>query len=345
MTLDCVQALPATLSPSSREVGLPQSTVTSESAFGLPILRPDGVDLFGREPYSRSLARLFKVDHAQTAVTTSLKTGQIAVTRLTSDSRTFRRSSALPAEKAYIAALQLRSSPENILHKSGRRVLSEPFVAGSIVIAHLEDEPAFDLREPFDMLVMHIPSILFDELASEHGAPRIGQFADQTAVVDPVAHDLGRAILPLLSAPRQDSQLLFEHIAFAIHARLASQYGIWSSKSLVGGASLNARQERAVKEILTANLSQQPPIAKVAQACGLSVSKLIRAFRNTTGMPPHRWLRSYRVERAKDLLLNSGLALGQIAYDCGFSDQSHFTRVFSTIVGATPGAWRRARRG
>ena len=40
----------------------------------------------------------------------------------------------------------------------------------------------------------------------------------------------------------------------------------------------------------------------------------------------------------------SPLALAQIAYECGFADQSHFTRVFTAAVGATPGAWRRARR-
>jgi AraC-like DNA-binding protein len=310
-----------------------------------PILRAEGGTLFGRESYAHAFARLFKLDHARTAATMGLKTGQVAVTRLTSDSSVFSQSSPLPAEKAHIVALQLRHSPANTLHKFGRRVPSAPFVAGSIVIANLEDEPTFEFRDPFDMLAIHIPSILFEELANEHGAPIIEQFSDQTAVVDPVVHDLGRALVPLLFGPRQDSQLLFEHIVFAIHARLASQYGVQRSKPLVSGASLNARQERMVKDILTANLSQEPPIADVAQACGLSVSKLIRAFRNTTGMPPHRWLRSYRVDRAKDLLLNSSLSLGQIAYDCGFSDQSHFTRVFSAAVGTTPGAWRRARRG
>jgi AraC-like DNA-binding protein len=113
---------------------------------------------------------------------------------------------------------------------------------------------------------------------------------------------------------------------------------------MTSGCTLTPRQERAAKDALAADLSSEPVMTKVALACGLSVSRLVRAFRNTTGMPPHRWLRSFRVERAKDLLLNSSLALGQIAYDCGFADQSHFTRVFSAAVGTTPGAWRRARR-
>jgi AraC-like DNA-binding protein len=73
-------------------------------------------------------------------------------------------------------------------------------------------------------------------------------------------------------------------------------------------------------------------------------SRFVRLFRMTTGMPPYRWVRAFRLEQAKELLFNSSLSLAQIAYDCGFADQSHFTRAFAAATGTTPGAWRRARR-
>jgi AraC family transcriptional regulator len=222
-------------------------------------------------------------------------------------------------------------------------VAAEPFAAGSIVIAHLEDEPSFNLRESFDMLLIHVPQIVFDELADNHGAPRIGQFVDQAGAMDTVVHDLGRALLPSIGARGEESQL-FDHITIAIYARLATRFGLLRPRQAPGGRTLTARQERAAKEALVADLTRQPLMGKVALACGLPVSRLIRAFRNTTGMPPHTWLRSFRVERAKDLLLNSSLSLGQIAYECGFADQSHLTRTFSAAVGTTPGAWRRERR-
>jgi AraC-like DNA-binding protein len=181
-------------------------------------------------------------------------------------------------------------------------------------------------------------------LAENYGAPRIGQFSDETDALDPVVHNLGRALLPSLAARHLGAQPFFDHVAFAIHARLASRFGLLEQRPSPSGCTLTPRQERAAKDALVADLSSEPVMTRVALACGLSVSRFVRAFRNTTGMPPHRWLRSYRVERGKDLLLNSTLALGQIAYECGFADQSHFTRVFSTAVGTTPGAWRRARR-
>ena len=56
-----------------------------------------------------------------------------------------------------------------------------------------------------------------------------------------------------------------------------------------------------------------------------------------------QWLLGQRIDRAKDLLLNSRLPIDEIAHNCGFADQSHFTRAFLRAIGDTPGAWRRAR--
>jgi len=51
-----------------------------------------------------------------------------------------------------------------------------------------------------------------------------------------------------------------------------------------------------------------------------------------------------KIERAKNLLSRSRLPMAEVAIASGFADQSHFTRVFAGLVGASPGAWRRAER-
>ena len=55
-------------------------------------------------------------------------------------------------------------------------------------------------------------------------------------------------------------------------------------------------------------------------------------------MAPHQWRLSFRVERAKEQLARSGASLADIAIDCGFADQSHFTRIFTKHAGCCPGA-------
>jgi AraC family transcriptional regulator len=98
------------------------------------------------------------------------------------------------------------------------------------------------------------------------------------------------------------------------------------------------RTEQIVRESLDGDLT----LAHLADECHLSVAHFARAFKQTTGKPPHRWLLARRVEHAQRLLLTSAQPLAKVAAACGFADQSHFTHVFSEIVGIGPGAWRRA---
>ena len=100
-------------------------------------------------------------------------------------------------------------------------------------------------------------------------------------------------------------------------------------------------QLKRAEALMSKNLSVQVPLGQVAEECGLSVRHLARAFRQSTGVPPHRWLLDRRVERAKELLPNSKLTLSDVALACGFGDQSHFTRTFTAAVRLSPGVWRR----
>jgi AraC-like DNA-binding protein len=105
----------------------------------------------------------------------------------------------------------------------------------------------------------------------------------------------------------------------------------WASRRLT------ITQEKRAKDLLTEDLSSEPSLGRIAEALGLPPSTLRAAFRASTGQPPFRWLRQHRVETAKYLLQGKSLRLSEIAYACGFADQSHFTRVFTSHTGLTPG--------
>jgi AraC-like DNA-binding protein len=96
--------------------------------------------------------------------------------------------------------------------------------------------------------------------------------------------------------------------------------------------------------MIEARFAEQISLDQLAGECRLSSSHFARAFRKSTGESPHRWLVRRRVEAAKTMLSSSEMAISEIALACGFVDQSHLTRVFSSLVGAPPGAWRSSRR-
>lgn len=97
---------------------------------------------------------------------------------------------------------------------------------------------------------------------------------------------------------------------------------------------------RRVKELLAARCGENPNLADIAGAAGLSPFHLLRVFAEATGQTPHAFLTQLRVDRAK-ALLPTALPLARIAAECGFSDQSHMTRLFRRQFGITPGNFRK----
>ena len=96
--------------------------------------------------------------------------------------------------------------------------------------------------------------------------------------------------------------------------------------------------------LLHRDLCDDVLVADLASKCGLSPSYFVRAFKVSMGTPPHRWLVRQRVHRAGEMLERTNDSISAIAVSCGFSDQSHLTRVFHASVGSSPAAWRRQRK-
>jgi AraC-like DNA-binding protein len=336
--------MPAALQAERPYISPPGPAIREVPASRLSAVLQDGSAPSGQGAYGPRIAKLFHLDTAQTLTTTILKTAKLAATRLTSGLHGIGVTSPIPAEKAYLVSLQLRDLVGGEVWQGGQPAAKGSFPEGSIGIVHLEGEPIYHLPNAFDCLQFYIPEIAFDELADDYGAPRITGFAFRSGASDPVMQQLGRALLPVLEDPFQASRLFFDHVALAVHAHLAVQYGRIDERQSRSDSRLAPWQERLARELLVTDLTEEPSLADIANACGMPVSRFVRLFRQTTGMPPYRWVRAFRLEQAKELLFNSSLSLAQIAYDCGFADQSHFTRAFAAATGTTPGAWRRARR-
>ena len=159
---------------------------------------------------------------------------------------------------------------------------------------------------------------------------------------DPVIDELARAILLAVAAGASIDSLFVDHVVSALRAHAATRYS--EAASLSPQPGLATWQERRAKQLMKEGLEANVSLRRLADECGLSVSHFIRAFRKSTGLPPHQWRLRLRIERAKDLMTRSKMPLSEIALNCGFVDQSHFTRVFARAVGVTPSAWRKANR-
>lgn len=108
---------------------------------------------------------------------------------------------------------------------------------------------------------------------------------------------------------------------------------------VIGGLAPGAM--RRVMEHIDAHLSDRIELVDPAGLTGLSDCHFSRAFKQSVGVPPHRYLMSKRISVAAALVARTDLALSDIALEVGFCDQSHFTRLFSKAMGEAPSLYRR----
>lgn len=139
-----------------------------------------------------------------------------------------------------------------------------------------------------------------------------------------------------------DSRLERESRFFAWMARLVDLH---SDRAII----MSISQPRVthplipqVRDYLHQHYSEAISLDDLARLTQLSPLKLLRSFRQVTGLPPHAYLVQIRVQQAKEQLA-AGQAIATVALETGFSDQSHLNRHFKRLVGVTPGQYVRGK--
>ncbi|MFG6355178.1 MAG: AraC family transcriptional regulator, partial [Alistipes sp.] len=107
-------------------------------------------------------------------------------------------------------------------------------------------------------------------------------------------------------------------------------------------ASLDiTRFESAVYGNIYTNLSLEEISSKLC----LSISSFKRKFRRSFHCPPHKWFLEKRMARARGMVLATDMSISQIGQVCGFTNQSHFIKLFKRFFGSTPTVYRREHCG
>lgn len=92
-----------------------------------------------------------------------------------------------------------------------------------------------------------------------------------------------------------------------------------------------------------ANLSCPPTLEQLADIASMSIYQLDRRMKRLFGLSTGRWLLKMRIDHAGRLLFESNRTIADIAFDCGYSDQSALTRQFCRTTGQTPSEFRGLR--
>lgn len=287
-------------------------------------------------------------DAPPSLITRSLCSVELAVTETRDDSPVPGLSGSLTAEDAFLVSLKLHDYPNCELWEDGKCVMKADVRAGATYLYDLKRDPRYVINKPFHSLFFYLPRSALDGIAEQSGAPRVGELACQLGIGhdDAVIRHIGASLREGLRRPAETNQLFIDHMMLALTAHVAQAYGgLRRIAESTRGGGLAPWQTKRACERLESDLGGKLQLAQIAAEVGLSVSHFSRAFRISTGLPPHQWLLRQRVRAAKQLMTVRDLPLSEIALSAGFANQSHFTRVFSDVVGVSPGAWRREAHG
>jgi AraC-like DNA-binding protein len=98
--------------------------------------------------------------------------------------------------------------------------------------------------------------------------------------------------------------------------------------------------QRRIAEHIDIHLDTRLSVEELADKAGLSAAHFSRTFRRSFGVTPHCYVLSRRLAKAQALLVESDLALADVALAAGFADQSHLCRTFRRLVGVRPRQFR-----
>jgi AraC family transcriptional regulator len=98
---------------------------------------------------------------------------------------------------------------------------------------------------------------------------------------------------------------------------------------------------KLIDEYIDQNGAAVVEMRDLAAIAALPLASFSRLFKQTHGQSPYQYVLQRRIQKAYGLIDRSTLSLAQIAFQCGFSSQSHMTDVFRNKLGVTPGQIRR----
>lgn len=103
---------------------------------------------------------------------------------------------------------------------------------------------------------------------------------------------------------------------------------------------LNAPVQERVRRVMEDNYMYNLELEQYARLSGRSLSAFKRDFQEVFGAAPGKWLRERRLERARTMLSTGRLQVSEVAFQCGFENLSHFSRVFKEAYGHAPALMR-----
>ena len=235
-------------------------------------------------------------------------------------------------------------SLQRIVRRSGKSVETGTPRPGVVTIIPAGSSSRWDIPKPLDVVHLYLPQTTLKRVAEEAGSAAPSNLLERTAHPDPVTSQLLLSAVDGLESNGALDTLYRQQLTNLLATRLLSAHtGETAAYRPALGGLAPATLTRAI-ERLCSDCDADVSLTALASEAGLSRFHFCRAFKESTGLPPHSWLRLFRLDQAMTMLSDPKNSIATIAVSLGYASQTAFAAAFRKLTGETPTDWRKRRR-
>lgn len=233
---------------------------------------------------------------------------------------------------------------QRMQRRSGRSTAIGTLRPGVVIIIPEGSSSRWDIPKPVDVVQLYLPRASLARIADEAGIAAPVELLERTAQPDLITSRLLLSAAGFLEGNEALDTLFRQQLIDLLATRLlAAHTGSPTTVQPVRGGLAPKALLRAI-ERLRSDSDADVSLAALAAEAGLSRFHFCRAFKESTGLAPHAWLRQHRLEQAMNMLRNTDASVMSVAAALGYGSQTAFTAGFRKLTGETPSEWRRRAR-
>ncbi|WP_244069237.1 AraC family transcriptional regulator [Bradyrhizobium sp. Ce-3] len=233
---------------------------------------------------------------------------------------------------------------QQLERRTGRAAAIGTARPGVVTIIPAGSTSRWDIHQSMHVVQLYLPHATLERVAVEAEGAAPGDLLERTAHPDPITSRLLLSAADALDGARALDALFRHQLTDLLANRLLSAHaGVHATVQATMGGLAPAALRRAI-ERLRSDSDADVSLAALATDAGLSRFHFCRAFKDSTGLSPHAWLRQHRLEQAMNMLRDTDASVVSIAAALGYGSQTAFAAAFRKLTGETPSDWRRRLR-
>ena len=232
-------------------------------------------------------------------------------------------------------------SMQRLERRSGRSVAIGTARSGVVTIIPAGSSARWDIPGLVNVVQLYLPQTTLERIAGEADTTAPGDLLERTGHPDPITSRLLMSAADVLEGHEPLDALFRQQVTELLATRLLAAHAGSPTAFQPSLGGLSPKALRRAIERLRSDSDADVSLAALASDAGLSRFHFCRAFKESTGLSPHAWLRQHRLEQAMNMLRDTDASVVSVAAALGYASQTAFAAAFRKLTGETPSSWRR----